>query len=62
MNSTQTIDPVHKPAQVAKRLDVKVGTVWLWCREGKLPHIRLSRRNYRIRESDLEAFLRSATR
>lgn len=53
---------VFKPAQIAEKLDLKVGTVWAWCRSGRLPHVRLSARNYRIRESDLEEFLRTATR
>ncbi|TSA32857.1 MAG: DNA-binding protein [Verrucomicrobiaceae bacterium] len=53
---------VLRPVHVAHRLDVKVETVWSWCRSGKMPHIRLSARNLRIREEDLEAFLRSHTR
>lgn len=50
-----------KPAQVAIQIGVKVATIWAWCRSGALPHIRLSARNFRIRQSDLEAFLNSRT-
>ena len=55
-------DPIYKPAQIAARLDVKVGTVWAWCREGRLQHLRLSPRSIRIRESDLRNFFNSSAR
>lgn len=51
-----------KCPQVAQILDQKLATIYAWCRSGKLPHIRLSRRNYRIRRSDLDRFLNSRTR
>jgi excisionase family DNA binding protein len=55
-------DPILKPAEVASQLGVKTATVWLWCREGKISFIALSRRNFRIRQSAVNEFLRSATR
>lgn len=51
-----------KPREVAERTGLKVCTIWEWCRSGKLPHIRFSSRNFRIRECDLEAFLQANTR
>jgi len=51
-----------KPAQVAEQLNVERATVWSWCRSDKLPYIKLSERNFRIRQSDLNAFLIAQTR
>lgn len=51
-----------KPSDVAERLGIKTPTVWNWCRAGKLPHIRLSARSFRIRQTDLEAFLAGRSR
>jgi len=50
-----------KPAQAAEQLGVKIATVWAWCRNGRLPHIRLNARNFRLRQSDIDAFLDSRT-
>jgi len=44
---------------VAQRYGVTVQTVLLWIKAGRLKHIKLTPRNYRIKESDLEAFERS---
>jgi excisionase family DNA binding protein len=54
-------DRILKPIEVADILGVEVGTVWSWCRSGKLPHIRLSQRAFRIRSQDLQKFLASVT-
>lgn len=62
MNESSGIDRVLKPVEVAERLGVKVGTVWAWCRSRKLIHIRISQRAFRIKESQLEEFLKNATR
>jgi excisionase family DNA binding protein len=46
--------------QVAKRLQVDVMWVYSACKRGLLPHVRVGlsgRGQYRIKESDLEAFL-----
>jgi excisionase family DNA binding protein len=42
--------------EVAERYNVKVESVWRWIRSGRLPAISLTKRNYRIRPADLEAF------
>ncbi len=60
-NSTAPVELLRCP-QVAQILDQKLSTIYAWCRSGKLPHIRLSRRNYRIRQSDLDQFLNSRAR
>jgi excisionase family DNA binding protein len=57
-----SFSPLLTPEQTAALLGQKVGTIWSWCRSGKLPHIRLSRRSYKIRQSDLEEFLRRNAR
>jgi excisionase family DNA binding protein len=44
-------------AQAAELLGVKISTVWRWCRSRKLPHIRLSLRNYKFRLNDIEEFI-----
>ena|GEM_PF-2330695 len=49
--------PLLTPEQTAELIGQKKATIWSWCRSGKLPHIRLSKRNYKIRQSDLEDFL-----
>ena len=51
-----------EPADVAAILGQHVQTIWAWCRSGKMPHIRLSARNFRIRQSDLDQFLADRTR
>ena len=44
--------------EVAERYNVTVESVWRWIRDGRLPAMRLTQRNYRIRPADLEAFER----
>lgn len=51
-----------KPQETAERIGVAKSTIWEWCRSGRLPHIRVTPRCFRIRESDLEAFLSGRTR
>ena len=51
-----------KISQAAEILQQEKTTVWRLCREGKLPHIRLSARTYRIRRADLEAFINARAR
>ena len=46
------------PQEVAERYNVSVESVWRWIRVGRLPAMRLTKRNYRIRSADLEAFER----
>jgi hypothetical protein len=51
-----------KCPEVAAILGQKVSTIYAWCRSGKLPHLRLSRRSYRVRRSDLDCFLTAHAR
>ena len=44
--------------EVAERYNVTVESVWRWIRNGRLQAMRLTKRNYRIRPTDLEAFER----
>lgn len=57
----KNLDQIFKPVEIAAILGVKVETVWAWCRSGKLPHLRLSKRAFRVRSADLQDFLRSVT-
>ena len=43
---------------VAKRLGVCRDSVWRYIRMGKLPAIKLSVRNFRIEEKDLNQFIK----
>ena len=47
------------PAQVAERLQITERTVYEWIRGGKLTALKLGRL-WRIRQDDLEAFLKGA--
>ena len=46
----------------ASFLGISKCTFWNKCRSGEIPHIRLSARCYRVRQSDLESFINSRTR
>ncbi len=48
--------------EVAERLGFPLSSVHRMCREDRLPHIRFSARNYRIRLGDLEDWLNQHTR
>lgn len=47
------------PEQVADRLQVVVETVYRWLRSGKLRGSRLSRKVWRVAESDLNDFMKA---
>jgi excisionase family DNA binding protein len=49
-------DTLLTAAEVADQLRVSTMTVYRLIRRGELPAVRVGR-NYRVRESDLEAFL-----
>lgn len=49
------MDKLYTCEAVAERYSVKLTTVWDWIRKGVLGAIKIGRQ-YRIRESDLEAF------
>lgn len=51
-----------KPQDAADLIGVKKSTIWNWCRIGRLPHIRVTPRCFRIRESDLQTYLAGQTR
>jgi excisionase family DNA binding protein len=61
-NSSTMANQLLKCPEVARILDQKVSTIYAWCRSGKLPQLRLSRRSYRVRQSDLERFLNAHAR
>ncbi len=42
---------------LARLLGVKESTVWLWCREGNLPCLKVGK-HWRVRREALEEFLR----
>jgi excisionase family DNA binding protein len=69
MNETVEIIPVktgRSPlltcAEGAAFLGLSRSAFWNKCRQGEIPHIRLSRRAYRVRPADLEAFISARTR
>ncbi|TSA30393.1 MAG: DNA-binding protein [Verrucomicrobiaceae bacterium] len=57
MENTQETNRLLKPAEVAEKIGTTRNTVWRYCRNRQLPHIRLNSRNFRIRQRDLDAFL-----
>jgi excisionase family DNA binding protein len=56
--SLRTHDELLKPKEVAQELHVHLWTVYRYIRQGKLPVIHLSAREFRIRRSELKRFLR----
>ena len=46
---------------VAGMLGVKESTIWRWCREGRLPCLKVGKR-WRVRREALEDFLRERER
>jgi len=48
--------PLMDAKQVAEYLGLDLLTIYAWARKGKLPGIKLGR-NWRFRQSDLEAWL-----
>lgn len=42
------------PTQVAEHLSVNVMTIYRWIKRGKLPAVKLGRKCYRIKASDLK--------
>src|SRR3978361_773120 len=47
--------------EVARELDLKPTTIYQWCREGRLPAIKLGK-EWRIRRTALDAFLEQSER
>ena len=54
----QTDDELLKPKQVAKELQLNIETIYRYIRQEQLQVVRLSAREFRIRRSELERFLR----
>ena len=50
------------PDQVAERLSLSVLTVRAWLRSGRLPGVKPGGRVWRMRESDLDAYIRGLSR
>ena len=53
-----TDEELLKPEQVAQKLQLDIRTVYRYIRHDKLRVVRLSAREFRIRRSELERFLR----
>ena len=54
--------PLLTCAEGAGYIGLSKSAFWSRCRSGEIPHIRLSRRAYRVRLSDLENYLNARTR
>jgi excisionase family DNA binding protein len=54
----QTDDELLKPQQVADELQLNIETIYRYIRSQQLRIVRLSAREYRIRRSELNRFLR----
>ena len=50
-------EQVYTVQEVAQRLKVSEKTVRVWIDQGDLPAFNIGKRGYRIRESDLSAFI-----
>jgi excisionase family DNA binding protein len=62
-NSSEIPNPeILTVPEVATILRVPKSTIWTMCRDGRLPHVRLSKRSYRLRRRDVEGFLTGNTR
>ena len=53
-----TDEELFKPEQVAQKLQLDIRTIYRYIRDDKLRVVRLSAREFRIRRSELERFLR----
>ena len=53
------VKPLLSAADVAALLDVKIGTVYAWTEQGRLPHVRLGRRAVRFDRDEILAWIES---
>jgi excisionase family DNA binding protein len=61
-NSTVTMEKSYlRIPEIAEDLDVSVGLVYRWVREGKLEGTRLGKQTVRVRRDVLERFLEDCT-
>ena len=51
-------DQLLTTEETAKILRISKACLWHKCRNGEVPHIKLSARSFRFRESDLERWLK----
>jgi excisionase family DNA binding protein len=52
-----TIERLYTPEEAAEALRVKLRTVMEWLRQGRLKGVKVGGKLWRIRESDLTAFI-----
>ena len=52
-------EPLLSAEEVAGHLGVKRSTVWRWCREGRVPCLKIGK-HWRVRREDLEDLLKEA--
>ena len=50
-------DKLLKPKEVARKLQLDIRTIYRYIREEKLHIVRISAREFRIRQSELDRFL-----
>jgi hypothetical protein len=58
----QGASPLMSCQEGASYLGLSKSAFWSKCRAGEIPHIRISSRCYRVRQSDLETYLNARTR
>ena len=61
-NTSPQDDVPQKLKDLAPEIGRPLSTLQRMCREDRIPHIRYSSRDYRIRRSDLAAWLEANTR
>lgn len=52
------MEKIYTAQEIADYLHVKISTVWLWCRIGKLKYFIVGRKKL-VKESDLTRFVES---
>ena len=62
IQKNQGASPLMSCQEGAAYLSLSKSAFWGKCRSGEIPHIRISSRCYRVRQSDLETYLNSRTR
>ena len=58
MNLEKTLRQLLTPEKIAEKLNVSIFTVYRWIKAGKLKTIKLTKRNFRIEEKDLNRFIK----
>lgn len=57
MKVSPTIERLFTPEEAAEALRVKPRTIMEWLRQGKLKGVKLGGKLWRVKESDLRAFI-----